>query len=99
MTMVSDYTYEASRLANFGRDTSKAHTSFVRSRERLATEINAAIDSGIKPIKIAHDAMGRCSSREQRIDLLSALVAMAKMGHIPESVVEPFDKGIHVKRI
>jgi hypothetical protein len=97
--MVSDYTYEASRMANFGRDTAKAHSTFTRSTEKLAAEINAAIDNGIKPIKVAHDVMGRCSSREMQIELLSSLMALAQMNKIPQSVVDPFEGGIRVKRV
>jgi len=71
----------------------------MKAEERLKTEINSAIEAGVKPIKIAHDVVGRCATREAAIDLMSAMIAMAKMGHIPESVVEPFEGGIRVRRV
>lgn len=91
--------YNAIRLANYGRDASRAYLSFLRAEERLEREINSAIDQGIKPIKIAHDVMGRCVDQEARIDLLSMLIAMANIGKIPQTVVDPFEKGIRAKRI
>lgn len=91
--------YDASRVANFGRDTSSAYSKFVRSEQKLIDEINDAIDNGVKPVKIAHDVMGRCRSQEDRLNLLSVLVASSKMGRIPESVLKPFEEGIRARRI
>lgn len=93
------YEYSVSRLANFGRDVSRAHSTFIKAEDRLKNEINQAVEAGVKPIKIAHDVVGRCSTRDAAIDLMSAMMAMAKMGHIPESVVEPFEEGVRVRRI
>lgn len=90
--------YDASRLANFGRDTSRAYAAFLRAEEKLCLEINEAIGAGIKPIKIAHDIMGRCSNHQARVDLLSTLVALAQMKKIPQSVIDPFEEGLRVKR-
>lgn len=91
--------YDATKLANHGRDTARAYKRFRLAEETLCEEINAAITMGIKPIKIAHDVLGRCASQEAKVDLMSSLIAMAKLGHIPKSVVEPFEKGIRPKRI
>lgn len=91
--------YDASRIANFGRDTARAYGSFLRSEKKLCDEINAAIEAGIKPIKITHDVLGRCSTRETQIDLMSALLALAQMGKIPQSVADPFTDGIRPKRV
>jgi hypothetical protein len=82
--------YDASRIANFGRDTARAYGAFLRAEKKLCDEINAAIEAGIKPIKITHDVLGRCSTREAQIDLMSALLALAEMEKIPKSVAEPF---------
>jgi len=91
--------YDASRMANFGRDTAKSYSAFLRAEKKLSAEVNAAIEDGVKPLKVAHDLMGRCGSHEERINLLSALIALSKMGHIPESVVEPFDEGLKPRRV
>lgn len=91
--------YDTSRIANFGRDAAAAYRRFIKAEEKLVTEINAALDNGVKPIKIAHDVMGRCQSHEDRVNLMSALMALAKMEKIPESVVEPFEKGIRPRRV
>ena len=96
---MDDVKYDAARLANFGRDTSRAYSAFLRAEKKLCAEINEAIDNGIKPIKIAHDVMGRCSTHEARIDLLSSLIALAQMGKIPQTVVDPFEEGLRAKRI
>lgn len=91
--------YDASRMANFGRDTSRAYAAFLRSEKKLCAEINAAIESGVKPIKVTHDVMGRCSTHEARVDLMSALIALAQMGKIPEEIAEPFEQGIRPRRV
>lgn len=95
----SSAAYDASRLANFGRDTSRAYAAFLRAQAKLCEEINAAIESGVKPIKVAHDVMGRCATHEARVDLMSVLIALAQMGKIPEGVTEPFEQGIRPRRL
>lgn len=91
--------YDASRLANFGRDNARAHAAFSRSAEKLQNEINAAIEEGVSPVKIAHDVFGRCNDRKDQHNLLSSLMAMVQMGKIPQEVLDPFDKGIRPRRI
>jgi len=91
--------YDASRLANLGRDSGRMFSALLRSEERLASEINNAIEEGIKPLKIAHDLFGRCPDRESQLNLLSVLMSLAQMDRIPESIIEPFEKGIRAKRI
>lgn len=86
-------------MANFGRDTARAYTSLLRAQERLVEEINTAINSGVKPIKVAHDLMGRCSTHEARMNLLSVLSALTTLEKIPQSVFEPFETGIRPKRV
>lgn len=86
-------------MANFGRDTSKSYMTFLQRQDRLAEEINQAITDGIKPIKIAYDVMGRCSSREAQVHLLTVLNAMAHLKKIPESLLKPFEEGIRPKRV
>lgn len=93
------YSYDASRMANFGRDTSKAYHRFKNFEIKLSKEINDALEAGISPIKIAHDLFGRCSDREEQHNLLAVLSASVQMDHIPESVLKPFEKGIFPKRV
>lgn len=91
--------YDASRMANFGRDTARAYTAFLRAQERLVLEVNEAIESGISPLKVAHDLLGRCSDREAMVNLMSVISALADMEKIPKSVFEPFKKGIRPRRV
>lgn len=91
--------YDASRLANFGRDTSIAYSRFRRVEEKMREEIHAALADDVSPTKIAYDLMGRCSTHDAQVDLLSVLLALAQMEKIPMSVVEPYETGIRPKRI
>lgn len=91
--------YEASRLANFGRDAAKSYIAFAKTEDRLVEEINKAVDNGIAPLKIAHDVMGRCLRQEARHNLLSILLVLAENDKIPKSVVEPFEAGIRTRRV
>lgn len=91
--------YDASRLANFGRDSARAYASFNRASTSLVNEISYAVDEGVSPVKIAHDLMGRCSTHEARVDLLTIISSLAQLGKIPQSVYEPFEKGIRPKRV
>lgn len=91
--------YEASRIANYGRDVSKAYASFLKTQERLLEHIQEALDNNISPTKIAHDMMGRCPSRQMQIDLLSVIHALVKLEKLPESVLEPFNDGIMPRRV
>lgn len=97
--MSEEYQYDVSRIANFGRDTARAYNSFQKSSLKLTEEINKAIDHGVPPVKITHDMLGRCSTREAGVDLMTSVIALAQMGKIPQSVADPFDKGVHVRRV
>lgn len=99
MNTENEYAYDASRVANFGRDMGKAYGRFIKADERLSQEINSAIDSGVSPLKVAHDLFGRCIDHEERINLMSVIIAMAQTKKIPESVAEPFKKGITPRRV
>jgi hypothetical protein len=92
-------TYDSARLANFGRDTARSYASFLRAQERMVEEINAAIEGGIGPRKVAHDLMGRCASREAQVNLLTVLGALVELERIPKAVFEPFEDGIRPRRI
>lgn len=91
--------YDTSRMANFGRDAAKAYAGLLRTQERLVDEINAAIEAGVKPIKISYDLMGRCATQEATVNLLTVLTALTRMEKIPSSILEPFEKGIYPKRV
>ena len=91
--------YDSSRMANFGRDTARTYTTFLKAQERLAEEINNAIDNGVSPVKVAHDLMGRCPNREAMVNLLSVLSALDAMGKIPKALYQPFEKGIRPRRV
>lgn len=93
------YEYDVARLANFGRDASRSYTALLRVQDRLCQEINDAIASGIKPIKITHDVLGRCATREAQVDLMSLLIGSAKMGKIPMAIADPFEKGVRARRV
>lgn len=93
------YEFDVVRLANFGRDTSRTYSAFLRSQDKLCDEINAALASGVKPIKITHDVLGRCATHEARVDLMSVLIGSAKMGKIPQEVADPFEKGVRARRV
>ncbi len=97
--MTNSRPYETTRMANFGRDTAKAYGRFLKTQDRLAEEINDAVTSGIKPLKVAHDLMGRCASQEERINLLTVLSALTHLEKIPAGVFEPFEKGIRPRRV
>lgn len=94
-----DLEYDASRMANFGRDIARTYAAFLRTQDKLCTEINTAIDSGITPTKIAYDVMGRCGTQQEAINLLSVLTASVRVEKIPPSVIEPFEQGIRPRRI
>jgi len=91
--------YDASRIANFGRDSARAYAGLIRAQEKLVKEINQAIAEGVKPLKIAHDVMGRCADHEQRVNLLSVIIASVQKGDIPQSIVDPFEEGIRPRRV
>lgn len=91
--------YDAARMANFGRDTARAYASFTKAQERMASEINTAVEAKVSLLKIAHDVMGRCPDREAQINLLSVIYALVKTGKIPEGIYEPFVKGIKPRRV
>lgn len=91
--------YDSSRMANFGRDTARTYTTFLRTQERLVLEVNEAIENGISPLKVAHDLLGRCPDREAMANLLSVLSALAKMEKIPSAVIEPFKQGVRPRRM
>lgn len=91
--------YDTARLANYGRDTARAYTAFVKAQDKLAREINLAIEEGVKPLKVAHDMMGRCPGHEAKVHLLSVIAALVELKKIPESVFEPFEQGIKPRRV
>lgn len=92
-------TYDPSSMANFGRDTARAYTRFLKAQERMTKEINEALEGGISALKVAHDLLGRCADREEMQNLLSILSALAHLEKIPKEVVAPFEKGIRPRRV
>lgn len=91
--------YDASRMANFGRDTSRAYTTLLRSEERMVIEINEALEEGVSPLKVAHDLVGRCSDREAMVNLVVVISALSKMEKIPKSVYGAFSKITRPRRL
>lgn len=99
MTAPERKPYDSSRIANFGRDATRAYNAFGKARERLVKEINSALISGISPTKINHDLMGRCGNRKEMEDLMTVLYALVDVGDIPEIMIEPFKAGIRPRRV
>jgi hypothetical protein len=91
--------YDSSRMANYGRDVTQCYRRFLKARDRMVTEISTGLDSGTSPLKIAHDLLGRCKDRQEMLNLLSVLDALAHLGDIPQTIMGPFREGIHPRRV
>lgn len=91
--------YDSIRMANYGRDMAREHARMVKTRDRFVKEVNLGLDSGVSPLKLGHDLMGRCNSRDEMLALVSILQILVDYGSIPPKILEPFDKGIRPRRV
>lgn len=91
--------YDSTRMANYGRDMVREYGRLTNVRDRMVKEINLGLDSGVSPVKLGHDLMGRCVNRDEMVSLMAILQALVKIGTIPARILEPFEKGIRPRRI
>lgn len=91
--------YDSSRMANYGRDMAREHARMIKTRDRFVKEVKLGLDSGISPLKLGHDLIGRCNGRDEMLSLVSILQIMVDHGSIPPKILEPFKTGIRPRRI
>jgi hypothetical protein len=91
--------YDTSKLANLGRNVAQDYARWIKSTERMMTEINAALEAGLNVRQIEQALLGRCADREAMLNVLSTLSAKVKMGDLDQEFEDVASAGVIARRV